>query len=292
MSARFLIIDGYNLLHAAGMAQRDYAQGDLQRCRTRLIRFLMSKLSPAELNRATLVFDARVPPPDRPSEFRISGMCVLFANPGGDADEMIENLLASHSSPSRVTLISSDRRLQTAARRRHARPVASETFFDQMSERERPAPRGELSGKDPYDDIKQGPALTTGEVAIWQKVFGDIPGATWSATAPKTMSSDSAAQVPLPEETKSSAKSSGKSKPPATASSPSPTIRATSLPEPRKVPESQPASKSKSKKTAARREVKGRPAAIPDVTWDDLCRWLEGDRWLNEFNDDAEAERK
>lgn len=263
MSARFLIIDGYNLLHAAGMAQRNYSHGDLQRCRTRLIRFLLSKLSPAELERATLVFDARVPPPDRPNEFRITGMRVQFANPGGDADEMIEKLLAMHSSPTRVTLISSDRRLQTAARRRHARAVGSEAFFDQMSGRDRPA-RGEKSGKNPYDEIKQGPALSPGEIAAWQKVFGDIPGATWSSTKKQSTRDSSAAASPKPNPQSAGAP---QTKAESAATVPSPPAVATP------------------KVQSKRRSTRTRDQAIPDLTWDDLCRWLDDDRWLAEFGD-------
>ncbi len=37
MSARDLIIDGYNLMYAAGYCQVEYAAGDLMRCRARLL---------------------------------------------------------------------------------------------------------------------------------------------------------------------------------------------------------------------------------------------------------------
>ncbi len=90
MSAGILLIDGYNLLHAAGMGQSNYRPGDLLRCRMRLLRFLLSKLSAAEIKGTTVVFDARDPPPDRPAEVVVSGIRVLFANPGGDADVMIQ----------------------------------------------------------------------------------------------------------------------------------------------------------------------------------------------------------
>jgi len=57
MSAGLLLIDGYNLLYAAGMAQNDYRPGDLLRCRTALLRFLLGKLSAAEIKGTTVVFD-------------------------------------------------------------------------------------------------------------------------------------------------------------------------------------------------------------------------------------------
>ena len=115
MSAGILLIDGYNLLHAAGMGQKDYRPGDLLRCRTRLLKFLLGKLSAAEIHATTVVFDARDPPPDRPAQVVVSGIRILFANPGGDADELIRNWLAHHPTPRRVTLVSGDRELQRAA---------------------------------------------------------------------------------------------------------------------------------------------------------------------------------
>src|SRR5437868_5530965 len=99
MPARFLLIDGYNLLHAAGMGRSEYGPGDLQRCRERLLRYLAGKLSAAEIARATVVFDARDPPPDRPSRQTVRGIKVVFANPGGDADVVIQDWLSHHSSP-------------------------------------------------------------------------------------------------------------------------------------------------------------------------------------------------
>ena len=242
------------------MAQRDSAHGDLQRCRTRLIRFLLQKLSSAELDRTTLVFDARVPPPDRPSEFRISGLRVQFANPGGDADEMIERLLAEHSAPGRVTLISSDRRLQTAARRRRAKPVASEEFFEQMERRERLSRHGDLSAGDPYSELKQGRSMTTGELAAWEKVFGDIPGTTWSTATPRSAAPPASAKID--------------------------TAPAANSDQPQKSAADSARKKKSSGKppTSAVPHRDARSAGIPEVTWNDLCRWLDDETWLAEFS--------
>src|SRR5579862_521982 len=99
MAASFLIIDGYNLMHAAGMARARYGPGDLQRARQRLLKLLVRTLTKPELQRATIVFDAREAPPHLPHTWTLSGMRILFANPDGDADVMIEELIAVHTSP-------------------------------------------------------------------------------------------------------------------------------------------------------------------------------------------------
>lgn len=174
MPALFQIIDGYNLLHAAGMAQQDYAQGELLRCRNRLLKFLIERLSRAEIARASVVFDARDPPVGFPSTFTVSGLRVLFANPGGDADVLIERLIEEHSAPRQLRLVTSDRRLQNAAKKRRALFKDSEAFFDELNRRPVLPKRTKLSGT-ASPDAKDEHRLSETETAHWLKVFGEIP---------------------------------------------------------------------------------------------------------------------
>ena len=190
MSAGILLIDGYNLMHAAGMAQRDYKPGDLLKCRTKLLRFLLGKLSAAEIRGTTIVFDARNPPPDRPAQVVISGLKVLFANPSGDADVVIQEWLSRHSSPRRVTLVSSDRVLQRAARGCQSKFVGSDEFLHELERRRAPrgrshstqahSTRADSTQGDPSraaqpDDSKPAGHLSDSQTAYWLKIFGDVP---------------------------------------------------------------------------------------------------------------------
>jgi len=174
-SKMFVLVDGYNLLHAAGMAQSVYRPGDLLRCRTRLLKFLLAKLSAAEIKAATIVFDARDPPPDRPAQVVVSGLKVLFANPGGDADVLIQEWLSRHPTPRRVTLVSSDRELQRAARGCGSKFIGSGDFFHDLERRRSSA--GRRTGSTPGGDTEEKPAahLTASQTAYWLKVFGDVP---------------------------------------------------------------------------------------------------------------------
>jgi len=167
VSARFLLIDGYNLLHAAGLGRLEYGPGDLQRCRERLLRLLVNHLSPAELARALVVFDAREPPPDRPARQTFQGLRILFANPGGDADVAIQETLAEHSAPRRVTLVSSDHVLQQAARRHRADWIDSEDFLSDLERRRRA--RSHVA-----DSEKPASELTPAESEHWFRYFGDL----------------------------------------------------------------------------------------------------------------------
>src|SRR3954470_17152587 len=97
MSRPYLLIDGYNLMHSAGMARRDYGPGQLERCRRQLLAYLAGHLTGPERERATIVFDAAEAPPDLPREMVYAEMSVRFASPGKDADDTIEEIIAAHS---------------------------------------------------------------------------------------------------------------------------------------------------------------------------------------------------
>ena len=56
MAAPFHIIDGYNLLHAAGLGRPTYGPGDLQRVRNRLLSHLRTHLAAAERAGCTRVY--------------------------------------------------------------------------------------------------------------------------------------------------------------------------------------------------------------------------------------------
>lgn len=141
MAIPFLIIDGYNLMHAAGIARQRYAAGEMERCRKQLQLKIASMLEAKALARTTLVYDAFASISDDQRVFRKHGMKIVFAPMGQDADSVIEELLQKHSAPRQIIVVSSDHRLHKAAKRRKARCVDSEVFMQQI-ETEKP-----LSGR-------------------------------------------------------------------------------------------------------------------------------------------------
>lgn len=170
MARQFLMIDGYNLMHAAGMARPSYGPGDLERCRNRLLRFLKSVLTPTDRRRTTIVFDAWEPPPGRQSVVTVADMTVRFADAPGEADAVIEQLIAAHSAPKQLTVVSGDRRLQQAASRRKARYVDSETWYAQWEGHVPPLDDEPLPPVSP----KRGGELSPEEIDYWMSVFDDV----------------------------------------------------------------------------------------------------------------------
>jgi predicted RNA-binding protein with PIN domain len=156
MSAPFLIVDGYNLMHAAGLARANYGPGDLARQRHELLVRLARRLTTDERKRCTVVFDAIDAPPNLNGRFKHDEMLVQFAKPGHEADEVIEALIIQHSAAKRLTVVSSDHRLQTAIRRRKGIAVDSEIFLKQLESSQRtdePKPRVSSDSRNSESDL-------------------------------------------------------------------------------------------------------------------------------------------
>lgn len=168
MPAPFLIIDGYNLLHAAGLSQARYAPGDLHRQRHRLLVRLLNSLTAEERVRCTVVFDALEAPSGLERQFRHGEITVMFAEPGHDADTLIEDLIEAHSAPTQLLVVSGDHRLQKAAKQRRGKSVDSEEFLQQLVVRAKEAAKPKPAAPPP---TKKG---TPEETSYWLGEFGEI----------------------------------------------------------------------------------------------------------------------
>lgn len=199
MGARFLLIDGYNLLHAAGLARTSYRPDELRRQREKLLRLVARHLSPAELARVTVIFDARDPTIDRPHRIRIAGMSVVFARPEGDADLVISRWLDQHPAPRHVTLVSGDRVLQRAARSVGAQWQESADFWTDLADRaRRRAPQAP----------EKPEGLSAAEAGEWIRWFGTldvnqldaepIPDTLQSTPPPQSPGDQATPPVPQP----------------------------------------------------------------------------------------------
>ncbi len=127
-----LIIDGYNVLHVVGIMGRGVGPGSLERSRTALLNFLAETLTEEERARTAVVFDAHDPPAGLPRMMQHRGLTVHFASRYEDADTLIEELIRADSAPRRLTVVSSDHRIQRAAHRRRARAVDSDVWHAEM----------------------------------------------------------------------------------------------------------------------------------------------------------------
>ena len=132
MARLYLLIDGYNLLFSAGCRSNRVGPGNLQHSRLRLIRALHAWLDPEIAANTCVVFDGAGNSPGLSDEAALipARFEIRFSPTGTDADTEIELLLARHSSPRQVLIVSSDHRLHRAAARRGACCMDSEHFLD------------------------------------------------------------------------------------------------------------------------------------------------------------------
>lgn len=159
-----LLIDGYNLLHVTGITG---SRGDLHGSREALLRFLAAAIEPSERPLTTIVFDAAEAPPGLLRTVVFDEMTVHYASNYDSADELIEELIAQHHVPRSLTVVSSDHRIQRAARRRRAPFVDSDVWFAETVRRR------ERSRRPPSQTGKPQGSLSRDEINYWLTEFAD-----------------------------------------------------------------------------------------------------------------------
>lgn len=169
-----LLIDGYNVLAPIAPPGRIVDPRWLHRERMRLLGRLASTLDESTRRKTCVVFDAASPPSDRADRFKHEGIDVRFAVEHAEADDLLEALIAAHSSPKRLAVVSSDHRVQAAARRRGATPYDSQPWLDDLIDgRVRLSPRIARHRRATDEpDPTQERSLPPTEVDQWLDEFG------------------------------------------------------------------------------------------------------------------------
>ena len=132
------LIDGYNLLYALGMAGRQTEPQAFERAR----RELLDRLSAAHGEAARevrVVFDAVNVAGDGDNDEEHGGLRVRYTR-GRPADDAIEELIRQEPVPKRLVVVSSDRRIQTAARRRSCEVWDCPAYIDWLLAQGNPRP--------------------------------------------------------------------------------------------------------------------------------------------------------
>lgn len=156
-----LIIDGYNLLHASGVFGAERGPRGFEQSRLTLLDLLADLLG-TEASKTIVVFDAVNAPDGLPGRHVHRGLRVWFAREYPDADSLIEELIDDDNAPQSLTVVSSDRRLQAAARRRRAGAVDCEAWLADLRARSRRR-----------DNVDAKPAEPSPyDVEAWKRYFG------------------------------------------------------------------------------------------------------------------------
>lgn len=160
-----VIIDGYNLLHAARGYDEDGDLGRGQLCQ------LLGRWGRAAQQEVLVVFDGSAPPEPLGRQLHGVGIEVIYSGPGRSADDLVVERIDASSAPRRLVVVSSDRQVRRGARRRRCPQVHSADFFEQVL---RVLASGRRSESEPAEK-RTGPAPE--DVDEWLGRFGYDPDA-------------------------------------------------------------------------------------------------------------------
>ncbi len=153
-----LIIDTYNVLHTTGALPPDLAGIET----ADLIELIGRSRYRKE--QACLVCDGTPPPGGAAATTERTHL--IYAGAARSADDVIERMIDRSSGPKRLTIVSSDRRVVKAARRRRCRTLSSDAFLRQIARDHRRTPRRAQEGSRPYR------SLSSSDVERWINAFG------------------------------------------------------------------------------------------------------------------------
>ena len=166
-----LLIDGYNVMYAGGLLGKKFGPDGFRKARHRFLADVAAGYGPVEAYLTTVVFDASIAPEDRPTTIRHQGIEVIFAVNDENADARIEELIAKHSSPKLLTVVSSDIRVRTAATRRKAKTLTADQFWVDLAARKHALAYPKQT---PIEPPSREFGLSTQESDYWQKQFADV----------------------------------------------------------------------------------------------------------------------
>lgn len=137
-----LLIDGYNVISpiappgnfrpTRAEAMKGSPKSWLMIEREKFLDQLAQTLDEPIKARTCVVFDAKNSPPNQPHSLVKNGITVRFAVDHPEADDLLEEMITQHHHPKHLTVVSSDHRIQAAARRRRAKFFDSEPWYDAL----------------------------------------------------------------------------------------------------------------------------------------------------------------
>lgn len=158
------LIDGYNLLHALGLAPAHAGPDGLAWARRRLLAFLHAAHG-AGASEVTVVFDAAGAPRKVGEAEHFHGIHVLYAVHEPAADDRIEALIRRAANPHDLVVVSNDHRIQRAAHRRDCVVLGCAAYLEALDRLRRQAPR------DSAEVPEKGGTLTPEEADRWLREF-------------------------------------------------------------------------------------------------------------------------
>ena len=154
-----LLVDGNNLLHAAWKHDPERLASRSTLC------VLLGTWSQRFRDPVHVVFDGPSPTAARREQIGHPDISMTFSG-AVSADAVIIRELETHSAARRLTVVSSDREIRAAARRRRASSVASEEFWARLVARLAQEPG------QPLEPREKRAGLGDEQMDVWLREFG------------------------------------------------------------------------------------------------------------------------
>jgi len=155
-----VLIDGYNLLRAVqNLSEQSFNITDVQLC------LVLSEYLYRIKKKGCIVFDG-TGPRDKTAFKNIRNLEVVFSGSSREADDIIEEQVLENTAPKRLIVVSSDRRIKTAAKKRKAIAADCVDFWMEViktlekKRKRKPEPQAKFIG------------ISELETELWLKEFG------------------------------------------------------------------------------------------------------------------------
>ena len=153
-----VLIDGHNLLWSIHHTDKDAPSiSDIRLCH------IVNRYLKRSGEKGEIVFDG-TGPRDKTEFDNTDKLQVSFSGLGVEADSIIEAKITASTAPKRLIVVSSDRRVRNAARKRQATAIKSEVFWSQLQKRLR-------RKHSPKEPAEKRFGLTESETQQWLKFF-------------------------------------------------------------------------------------------------------------------------
>jgi predicted RNA-binding protein with PIN domain len=157
-----LIIDGYNLLHSVqNLLDQPSDFTDVQLCR------IINEYIYRTKKRGSIIFDG-VGPKIKDVFNNLINLEVVFSGTSREADDVIEKLILESTGPKNLIVVSSDRRIKTAAGKRKATAVDCVEFWTEVIK------QLEKKKKKAAEPQEKFVGISEAETEYWLREFGFI----------------------------------------------------------------------------------------------------------------------
>ncbi len=156
-----VLIDGYNLYNYVKIL---YAQQQRVNLTLNVFCEMIESFAKRTRQKITIIFDGTLPYEMKYDTPKIANVKLIYTGPNKSADEYLEEQIKISSAPKLLTIISSDREIISAAKKRKCQILTSDEFWQIIAKeltrkRPKPLPREKQKG------------LSSTELDYWLKTF-------------------------------------------------------------------------------------------------------------------------